>query len=322
VTKKNYRKVPHNLINSIAALAVDDVVVATVKRLTLAEISNYAHLGLALNGGDLIVPSPAVPSPKVGKYSSANVYGKPIVRRDLPKESRSYIVEAPNWNGSGTHDVWLTREVYPRDLIPPKEVALSVEVLSQDTSDSSYMVKFAIEQVLRRTAPDFERELLYNLNILQENLGAVGVFASAASLDDYLNTVHVDWEILPAGTLTVDEVLTRMLQNKRPVSVEQRRQMQERLAVLQQLRPKDYIAGTSEFLRYFGARFSDSLVAFENLTYGNALYVMYENWQTLSQRSRVDLLKGPREGFDRIPHAYGWDQQLERLLDRRLPVRN
>jgi len=84
--------------------------------------------------------------------------------------------------------------------------------------------------------------------------------------------------------------------------------------VLQRLNPQNYIAGTSEFLRYFGAKFGDEFVVFENLNYGNAMYVMYEQWEALSRRSRVDLLKGPRNGFERIPHKDGWEKRLESLL--------
>ena len=59
-----------------------------------------------------------------------------------------------------------------------------------------FVVKFSIEQTLSRRANDFETDLLYNLNLLQENVGAVDVFPSAASLADYTNTVQIDWDIL------------------------------------------------------------------------------------------------------------------------------
>jgi hypothetical protein len=311
--KKNYRKIPHNVLDRLTSIDVDDLVVACVKRLTLQDVAKYAHLNIRAEEGHLVVPPPTIPPARMGKYSAANVQGREIVRRDLPKVSKSFTVEVPNWHGSGTHDIDYTRQVYLRDLIPPKEVALSVEVLSEE-AESTFLVKFAIDQVLNRGAPDFEGELLYNLNILQENVGAIGLFTSTATIAEYIRTIHVEWEILPPGT--VDEVLRSMLQGKRPVSDEQRRQMKERLTVLERLGPECYIAGTSEFLRYFGAKFGDNFVAFENLTYGNALYVMYENWKQLSQRSRIDLLKGPREGFERIPHASQWAKRLEVLLER------
>ncbi|EQD31258.1 hypothetical protein B1B_18217, partial [mine drainage metagenome] len=154
---------------------------------------------------------------------------------------------------------------------------------------------------------------LYNLNILQENVGAADVYPSAATLAQYIETIRLGWQILPPGTL--DDMIRRMLGGKQgAISQEQEETMRERLAVMDRLKPGKYIAGTSEFLRYFGAMFEDDFVVFENVQYGNALYVMFENWEALSRRSRIDLLKGERDGFKRILHGEGWADKLKALL--------
>jgi hypothetical protein len=95
-----------------------------------------------------------------------------------------------------------------------------------------------------------------------------------------------------------------------------RAEIEHRVNVISRLKPEALIAGTSGFSRYFGAKFADDLVVFENVRYGNALYVMYERWEELNRRSRVDLLKGPRDGFDRIEHRAEWEDRLAALLDR------
>ena len=53
--------------------------------------------------------------------------------------------------------------------------------------------------------------------------------------------------------------------------------------------------------------YGDDFVVFENIRYGNAIYVMFEGWESLSRKSRIDLLKGSREGFERIEHRDGWE---------------
>ena len=73
-------------------------------------------------------------------------------------------------------------------------------------------MKFAIDQVLNRRSPDFESELFYNLNILQENIGAAFVYEGTATLQQYQDTVRVDWEILPPGAL--EDIANRILQGK------------------------------------------------------------------------------------------------------------
>ena len=139
-------------------------------------------------------------------------------------------------------------------------------------------------------------------------MGAADVVESATSLADYALSVKVDWQLLPPGN--VDEVVAAMLRGKRPVSPQQQAVMKERVTVMQRLQPEAYLTGTDGFLRYFGAKFGDDFVAFENARYGNALYIMYDGWEALSQKSRIELLAGDRDSYDRIEHRPSWIEQL------------
>lgn len=312
MAKKNLLRIPQAILDRIRSFDQDDVVVACAKLIQPADVSRYAHLGLRLQDGKLTVPAPKIPSPNAGKYSLANVEGFEKVRKDLPKIQKEFSMEAPNWGdwSNGSHTMSWTRDVYRRTFYPPKEVELSAAVV--ETKGDSFVVKFAIEQVINRRTPNFEQELFYNLNLLQENVGSADIFPSAASLAEYAATVKVDWVILPPGT--VDEVVRKMLQGKKRVTPEQESTIKERVAQMAQLKPEAYITGNDGFLRYFGAKFGDDFVAFENVRYGNAIYVMYENWQELSKKSRVDLLNGPEESFERILHKDGWRERLKFLV--------
>lgn len=308
--KKNLFKIPAAIIERLRAFDQDDVIAATVKLVAAADIGRYNHLGLTLGADGLALPAPRPPHPDAGRYSNANLYGWEKVRKDLPKITKSFGFWAPSWNSGSSHYVSRDREVYQRDLYAPKQVDLSVSLV--DTRGDGFLIKFAIDQVINRRTPNFEQELLYNLNLLQENVGAADVFESAASLAEFAASVKVDWQLLPPGT--VDEVLVRMLQGKRPVTETQQATMRERIAVMNRLKPEAYVTGTDGFLRYFGAKFGDDFVAFENAQYGNALYVMYEGWEVLSQKSRIELLAGGPDSYDRIIHRDGWRQQLEGMV--------
>jgi hypothetical protein len=313
--KHNLRAIPPRVLRKIASFEQDDVVVACVKLLREDEVARYAHLGIRIEDGKVVTPSPVAPDPAAGRYSAANVRGMEKVRRDLPMIQKTFSFESPNWGdwSKGSHEVSHTRDVYQRDYYPPKEVELAIDVL--ETNAHGYSIKFAVNQVLNRRTKNFEQELLYNLNILQENVGAADVFPSAATLADYTATIRVDWQILPPGT--VDDVVRAMLKGKRPVTPEQETVMRDRIGFMAKLKPKAYIAGNDEFLRYFGAKFNENLVAFENVTYGNAVYVMFESWPELSRRSRVELLNGPRDSFERIEHRTGWKEKLTALIEAR-----
>ena len=303
---KNLLKIPRSILQRLATFDQDDVVAATVKLVMPADIVRYERLGLLLHNDTLEIPDPQPPNPSAGRYSNANLFGMEKVRRDLPKITKSYGFWAPSWGSGSYHYVSHDREVYIRDVYPPKEVNLSIALVER--RGDGFLLKFAIDQVLSKRTPNFEQELLYNLNLLQENVGAADVFESATSLSDYALSVKVDWQLLPPGT--VDEVVAAMLRNKRPVSPQDEAVMKERIAVMQQLRPEAYITGTDGFLRYFGAKFGDDFVVFENARYGNALYIMYDGWETLSQKSRIELLAGDRDSYDRIEHRPGWIEQL------------
>lgn len=304
---RNLLKIPSVIVDRLKSFDQDDVVAATVKQLRPEDVATYAHLGLALSAGTLETPPPAPPKPAAGKFSMANLVGMEKVRKDLPKYGKDFSFLAESWGSGSYHLVTQTRQVYPRDFYPPKQVNLTVDLLEK--RGSVFIVKFAIDQVINRRTPNFPQDLLYNLNLLQENVGAADVFPSAATLADYAATVHVEWQLLPPGS--VDEVLHAMLAGKKPVSAAEHGLMKERTTVLSQLRPEAFITGTDGFQRYFGAKFGDDFVVFENVRYGNAIYVMYEEWQVLSQKSRVELLAGDPDSFERIIHQPGWIDKLK-----------
>ena len=59
----------------------------------------------------------------------------------------------------------------------------------------------------------------------------------------------------------------------------------------------------------------ENIVAFENIDYGNALYILFDNWQEISQMSRIDILKRHEKDYIRIIHKDGWEKVLKRYID-------
>ena len=176
------------------------------------------------------------------------------------------------------------------------------------------MVVFEVDQVLDRKDKHFDHDLLQCLNLLQENVGLCGVQASGATVADYLQTLKVSWEVLPPGTR--EEVLARLFRGKSP-SAKETTDVGERYDFLMSLRPAKLIYGTSGLERYFGGLIREDLVVFENIQYGNAIYIMFENWKELSQRTRTELLSG-RYGnnFERVMHGSGWKGTVKGIIKK------
>jgi hypothetical protein len=316
--KRNLRKIPEQVREKVRALPGDNLAITCVKKIPQAHIAEgrYAHLGMGVTDGQLTGPDACIPCKEAGRYSRWNLEGREVVRRDLPKTTKTWEGEAPNYGGNGTHSVTFSRDVYQRDFYPPKGLAIQIELLNRENGDDpTYVVRFGVDEVLDRKGDNFERELLASLNLLQENTGLIDVFSSEATRDDYLSTAYVAWEFLPPGTR--DETLAKILSDLRITDERMRERLEVRYAVLAALGPIKFVIGTSGFHRYIGAKFSERLVVFENLEWGNALYAMFEDWEERSRRSRTELLAGDREGFVRIVHTEGWQRRLQRVVDEK-----
>lgn len=72
---------------------------------------------------------------------------------------------------------------------------------------------------------------------------------------------------------------------------------------------------------YVGAKYADDLVVFENFKHGNALYILYEDWQTLSQKPRSEILRASTKDFDRVIHTDGWETRFALLMQNELSDR-
>lgn len=274
------------------------------------------HLGVKLVDGGLEFPESIIPPETGGKYSDRNVNGHEVVRKDLPKETHYNTIEAPDWGSDySTHPVDLPYEKYPRDYHAPQLAAIKISSPNREAGQSEYVLVFEVDRVLNQADPDFDDELLHCLNLLQENVGAVGVQESGATFADYLKNLRIDWEVLPPGTR--EEAVQRVFRNRQPTPQE-RGVVEERYDFLMSLKPEKLVYGMSGVQRYFGAMLADDLVVFENVEYGNAVYVMFDDWRELSRRSRTELLSGRfGENFERIPHAAGWRDKLTILLQKR-----
>ena len=320
--QKSFRRVPDAILARVSNFPGDEVMVSCVKKVSASELGSgtYGHLGMSIQGDHPVFPNRFMPDPSFGTYSLRNIQGQEIVRRDLPMVTKTFSAETPNWGdwSNGSHEISWDRDVYQRDFIPPKELEISIELLTTEPGESPIFVcRFRVEEVLNKKTADFEASLFSNLNLLQENTGAADVFAADADANAYLKSISVYWEILPPGERS--EMLTHILAKFREPTKELREKLLDRYRVLEKLGPVAYISGTSGFQRYFGAQFADNLVVFENLEYGNAIYVMFDNWEELSKLSRIELLKNrPGFGFERIVHRAGWKDALKKLIKPRL----
>lgn len=317
--RKNYRKLPPFIEAKLPRIDTE-VVVATVANVSAAELSSgaFSHMGLTVTNGQPAVQPPAIPNIERGRYSRFNVEGQTIVRRDLPKYTKDITFEVPcfgNW--SNMVSITQQRQVYVREQLPPRNYTVSSEVLATRT-DGGCVAKFAVTTSLTQGTENFERELLFAINLLYESARSANVFASASSVQDFLGSVNVNWEILPPGERT--DNIRLIIASLRNPTQEMKDRVHERYAFFESLRPRHIIRGAGGMDGYLGAEVSDDLVVFENMKNGNAVYILFADWRQRSQQTKTDLLDHAVEGTDyvRVIHSEGWESRVHSEVNSRL----
>ena len=316
--KRNIRVIPKTIHSKLRRLG-NTVVAGTSITFTENQLKNgiLEHLGIYYDNGVNAYDSSVIPDPLQGKYSLKNVFGEELIRKDLPKETHYTEIESPNWGDSsnGTHTVRLPHEKYPRDIIPPKLIA--IEINHKQSSDSHFIFNFRVARILDKQSNEFIEELLFDLNLLQENLGRCGIENGDKPISTYADTLTVSWEIFPPGSK--EEALARIFRGKN-LTTDKKNVAENRYDFFMSLEPKKIISGNSTFSNYIGAMLEDDLVVFENIEYGNAIYILYDNWDDISKLSRIDLLSGRAgDNFDRVIHNGNWkDEVRKKIANKRL----
>jgi hypothetical protein len=308
--KRNVRKPPEQVAVWLEANPSVQPVVGCIKTIPRdqLEAGKYAHLGLGHVGGQVVIPDSRVPLGELGPYSTKNREGWEVKRDDLPMITKTFSFDVPNWGdpSNGYHTVDQEREVYQRDYYDPPLFAIRMQALK--ASDSAVIVKFVVDWPVDRESEDFEHDLLFALNLLHENVGACGALPADASTGDLLATLNVEWEFFPPGTAPEIESFFRGGMKK--VTPEVDAIIKERAELFRKQNPQKYIRGTGGLSRYVGALFAENPVVFENVHYGNALWVLYESWAETSKRSRINLLRLRDIPFDRFVHSDGWQDRF------------
>jgi hypothetical protein len=307
--KRNVRKIPEHVQEWLNERN-SPIVAGVTTTLTIADIAagKYKHVGISIAAGRLLFKEAIVPSEEMGGYSRKNREGWEVRRDDLPMINRTFSVETPNYGdwANGSHTMEWQRECYQYDYFDAPFFAIRVQLLKG--SDAAAVLNFVVDWPLSRDADDFNEDLLFALNLLQENLGQCGVLDADASHSELLASIDLSWEFFPPGTAA--DVERFFCGRSRAPSPDLEVIIRERTDLFVRLAPMRYLRGAGGMSRYIGAQFADDFVVFENVKYGNAIWALFEDWVKTSKRSRIDLLRLRDVPYQRIVHSEGWQERL------------
>lgn len=311
--KKNYhfRRIPDYIKQELARTQSQYLIVAAIIDVIKSDISSgkFHHAGIHMDESRVVVPETITPDMMKGLYARRNRNGIIWILKDLPKVTKTYWWESPNFGdpSKGYHSNYRDIKVYQRQLEPARDWDIKLSILLED----EYHIRFKaqIAAFLDREDLYFEKDLFFATNLLQEQFQDCHVFNASTADADIAKITTVGWEIFPPGTL--DRALAVITGRMRAQTPLRQREIQERAETLSRLQPSEYIVGSGMNSRYFGAKFGENIVAFENVDYGNALYILFDNWEEISQMSRTDILKRHGKDFIRIIHKHGWEKSLQ-----------
>lgn len=127
-------------------------------------------------------------------------------------------------------------------------------------------------------------------------------------------TKRLNWQILPPGKYPWERVQTAV----QPIVTQAKRGNQavinRRLEVVSESQPEFVAIGQAGFNGYIVFGFpAKNLYVLESAFYGNATYVFEENWESLSQKTKAEILNEALQKA-RIIHISGWEQAIRALL--------
>ena len=255
-----------------------------------------------------------LPAPDFGPISRFNADGKEVIHRDRDMETAYRVIEWSwvEWHGQDRVERSDLRDVpykrYPRTLVPPPSVELSVSVL---TDGSRAVVSPEVEYT-----PEGQANLLHVVNLFLEIFGECFVLTSALVPLVPATLRRLNWEVLPPGRwpwqklrLQLKEIVERAPKGNQVV-------IEERFRVLNDYSPAFVAVGRAGFRGYVVFAFPErGLFVLESAYTGNATYVFNHQWEVLSQLTKAEVLSEDLQEA-RLIHRRNWNRQVAGLIAR------
>lgn len=314
--QNNFVKVPEKLTIKLNEIKNDNIIVGSEITLSKDNVDIYPYNELS-KLGNLQIGTPVIFLPKVtqGRYSKRNTLGRTIKLKNIDKVEKSWAIEGPNFGdySNGTHTAIITKLVWQTKTEFPKN--LSITMMPVAISDGQITIKIQIDTPLNKNSETFREDLLFFINLLNENIHDVDVFSvnEEENAKLALKTENVNWELLPLGERDIKTILRTKFGNTLHTNF----QNNESINFFLNSKPliDKYISGTGRFERYFGMYFKNGIVVLEDFHYGNATYVFHNNWEELSKMSRTELMHLNSSDIERITHNRNWKTRINYIIN-------
>jgi hypothetical protein len=242
-----------------------------------------------------------------------NADGYDIIRRDLPKETRTRQI-AWRWtefHGRDTVEregiVDKSYQRYPREHVEAYSQELSVYVNTVGTP-------MVISGSYELQADKSKAVLLNTIRMYVEIFGCCEVVTDLEVMANQPQRRQLNWVILPPGRRPWEEsdsAIGKAIQN---LSASSQIVVKDRLNSISRYEPEFAAFGQHGFNRYVVYGWDKKkLYLLESTEVDNATYVLKDDWESLSRLSKAEVL-ATNAHHARLIHHKGWAGELKQLM--------
>tara|TARA_B100000676_G_C18081341_1_gene851438 strand:- start:1294 stop:2220 length:927 start_codon:yes stop_codon:yes gene_type:complete len=284
--------------NLIVAVAVADVV---------KHSPQDVGFSAGLEPGEKVLPA------AVGNVTLFNSRGKEVPLKDQPMETH-YRQQEWTWKEfRGRYDfekrsriVDIPYERYPRKIVPPPSIELSVAV---DTEGEKLIVADPI-----RLIGNNEEIIVHVINVFLEIFGICEI--RNEDLDSIIRSPvrRLNWDVLPKGKKPWGEMKSLMQPVIDGQSEGNKVVIEKRFEAINSFEPEFVAVGRAGFSGYIVFGFPESdLYVLESTKTNNATYVIENNWEYLSGLTKAEILERKLHK-ERVIHRENWFEEIGRVL--------
>lgn len=258
----------------------------------------------------LDVGETVLPSAQLGPVSGFNAEGKDLIHKDKPMEKVYRVGEWKwkEWCGryetiERTKFVDIPYKRYPRTFIAPPSIELVISI-GQDGS------KLIVSPIVDT---EDETRLVHIVNLFLEIFGECQILDP--KMGEFISsTRRLNWTILPTGQMpwsTLRKAIEKIIEETPKGN---QSYLEHRLELINEYKPDFTAVGNAGFHGYIIMGFtSKNLFVLESPFYGNATYILENNWAELSQKTKAEIINANLYKH-RLVHKEGWDVEIKRLL--------
>ena len=289
----------------LSALPAGTEVRVFISKAEASEIIQSSKIGFpeVLEPGFSILPS--IKGPATRKNSE----GYDIIHRSLEKEKRLFELASRRSQFCGRDERVMiedyhtySRWCYPKTSIAPLGLEISYQV------DGSQTAFFTSERY--RVGND-DLLIIATINIFLELYGSCWIDEKLGFMN--IPTKRVNWEFLPEGKWPNKESLDTLVKSiKHRV---QRKVADRQLSKLFESSPTYVVKGLAGFNDYVAFVYEDKgLVVLESIRPNNATYIFDENWKSVSQLSKGEIVSSNLHLY-RVIHSSSWTAKMNTILN-------